>query len=114
VSTASVANTGANANCVSNWGANDMVGNLWEWVADWDESTFIAACFFENSNWPAGFGSDFSCLGRGSGEASTRFPGALIRGGSFNEGTSAGPFAVDGILRPSFSDVTIGLRGARY
>ena len=32
---ARLANTGANAACVSNWGVNDMVGNLWEWVGDW-------------------------------------------------------------------------------
>jgi hypothetical protein len=55
IATSSVANTGAKAACVSNWGANDMVGNLWEWVADWDE--VAAGC----QNWPpAGFGSDLT------------------------------------------------------
>ena len=27
--------TGSRSNCVSNWGVFDMVGNLYEWVADW-------------------------------------------------------------------------------
>ena len=36
-STVAVASTGSRANCVSRFGAFDMVGNVWEWVADWDE-----------------------------------------------------------------------------
>src|SRR3990170_8322233 len=27
--------TGSRGNCYSNWNVSDMVGNLWEWVADW-------------------------------------------------------------------------------
>jgi formylglycine-generating enzyme required for sulfatase activity len=108
VSTGSLANTGANAACVSNWGANDMVGNLGEWVADWDEEAVACA------TWPGvDFGGDHSCIGRASGEPSTRRPGALLRGGDLDDGTSAGPFAVSGISKPSDSDVTIGFRGAR-
>jgi hypothetical protein len=106
-STFNVANTGSRSNCVSRFGANDMVGNLAEWVADWDEEA--SAC----ANWPAGFGSDLTCLGRGSGEASTRFPGALFRGGDRNDGTGAGPFAVDGVFQPSIPSPFIGFRGAR-
>jgi len=107
VSTGSVANTGANPGCVSRHGAFDMVGNLWEWVGDWDEQA--AAC----ENWPAGFGDDLTCIGRGSGEASTRFPGPLLRGGPFSNGTDAGAFAVSAGRRPSASDNSYGFRGAR-
>jgi formylglycine-generating enzyme required for sulfatase activity len=107
VDTLSVANTGANAGCVSDYGANDMVGNLHEWVADWDEEA--AAC----ADWPPSFGDDRTCLGRASGEASTRFPGALVRGGGFFNGVRSGPFGVDGGVRPSLSTDGIGFRGAR-
>jgi hypothetical protein len=107
ISTGSVTATGANPACVSSSGANDMVGNLGEWVADWDEEA--AAC----TTWPAGFGDDATCLGRASGEPSTRLPGALVRGGDFFDGTSAGPFAVTGINEPIASEATIGFRGAR-
>jgi hypothetical protein len=106
VSTSAVQNTGANAGCVSRFGVFDMVGNVWEWVADWDEEAF--AC----TSWPAGFGSDITCVGRGSGEASSRFPGALIRGGDFNVGTDAGPFAVNAGSQPSDSVGGIGVVGS--
>ncbi|MGI0025623.1 MAG: SUMF1/EgtB/PvdO family nonheme iron enzyme [Nitrososphaera sp.] len=31
--------TGSRSNCVSNFGVFDMVGNLFEWVADWFEGS---------------------------------------------------------------------------
>jgi hypothetical protein len=103
VSTGSVANTGVNANCVSDWGANDMVGNLWEWVADWDEQA--DAC----DNWGAGYGSDQTCFGDGT---PSRFPGAFFRGGDFGLTTSAGPFAVVAFFPPSHPSFNVGFRGA--
>jgi formylglycine-generating enzyme required for sulfatase activity len=80
-----------------------MVGNLWEFVADWDEEA--SNC----TNWPTGFGSDLTCLGEGT----SRFPGAVIRGGDFDDGTGAGPFAVFARERPSTSFDNLGFRGAR-
>jgi Sulfatase-modifying factor enzyme 1 len=100
--------TGSFTGCVSDWGAYDMVGNLWEWVGDWDEQAG-SSC----ANWSAGFGGDLTCLGRGSGEASTHFPGALVRGGGFDLGVNAGPFSVDGRVPPSASLSDFGFRGAR-
>jgi formylglycine-generating enzyme required for sulfatase activity len=99
VSTGAVASTGANAGCVSSWGANDMVGNLWEWVADWDEQADGCA------SWPAGYGSDSTCFGDGT---PSRRPGAFFRGGGFGEGSDAGPFAVNAAGQPSDSSATSG------
>jgi hypothetical protein len=99
--------TGSFPACVSDWGAYDMVGNLWEWVGDWDEEANDCA------NWPAGFGSDESCIGAASTQVSTHFPAALLRGGNFNDGAADGPFAVSAILRPSLSGPSEGFRGAR-
>jgi formylglycine-generating enzyme required for sulfatase activity len=108
VSSGSVANTGAAAGCRSDWGANDMVGNLWEWVADWvSQST---AC----PGWETlgGFSPDDQmCL---SGASTTaQGPGALIRGGGFGDGADAGPLAIDGFNRPPFAPSIFGFRGAR-
>jgi len=100
--------TGSMAGCVSNFGANDMVGNLEEWVADWvPEST---TC----TSWGAvgTFSSDDAMCLSGASTTATG-PGALFRGGNVFNGNNAGPFAVDGSFRPSDSVSFIGFRGAR-
>jgi formylglycine-generating enzyme required for sulfatase activity len=82
-----------------------MVGNLYEWVADWvPRST-------ECTDW-GGFSNDYMCL---SGAADTgNGPGALLRGGSFNnDGSLAGPLAVEGGVEPRFSARAFGFRCAR-
>jgi hypothetical protein len=94
--------TGARATCVSDVGAFDMVGNLYEWVADWvPQST---ACV------PALFAGDDNCL---AGASTTSGPGALIRGGFFLDGSAAGVFAVNGGVSPSSSNDGLGFRAAR-
>jgi formylglycine-generating enzyme required for sulfatase activity len=104
VSTGSVSSTGANVGCVSRFGAFDMVGNDWEWVAEWVPSS--SAC----PGWGT-FSDDFMCL---SGASTTdQFPGALVRGGNFAGTTTAGRFAVVGNTPPSSSSDRIGFRGAR-
>jgi hypothetical protein len=90
--------------CVSDFSVFDMVGNLWEWVADW--VPFSTGC--------PGWGTasdDYMCL---SG-ASTMFesPGALLRGGNWFDEGSAGPLAVLGNFSPIGSSSDIGFRGAR-
>lgn len=99
----SVRNTGSNAGCVSAWGAFDMVGNVEEWVADWVPSS--TAC----PGW-GGFSDDAMCLSGASTAAQA--PGTLVRGGSVNSATFAGPLAVD-VELPVFSISTVGFRGAR-
>jgi len=99
-------NTGARSACVSSWGAFDMVGNVWEWVADWGSRA--EAC----TNWSAGFGSDLSCIGGDTAGAGT-LPGALVRGGLWGNGTNAGVFAVSGNSGPSDAFNDVGFRCAR-
>jgi hypothetical protein len=58
--------TGSRTKCVSRWGAYDMVGNVWEWVAEWGE--IATGC----ATWASEMGSDMSCVGAnspGSGES---------------------------------------------
>jgi formylglycine-generating enzyme required for sulfatase activity len=103
-STFTVAATGSRTSCVSARGAFDMVGNLVEWVADWVPRS--TAC----PGWD-GFSNDFMCL---SGASTVALgPGALLRGGSWTDGTSAGPLMVDGFFMPSGADGLLGFRCAR-
>jgi formylglycine-generating enzyme required for sulfatase activity len=103
VSSGAVADTGT-VGCVSDVGAFDMVGNLWEWVADWVPRS--TAC----PGW-GGFSDDLMCLAGASDTASR--PGAPVRGGPFDSGTDAGVFAVYGASAPSDSGGGIGFRAAR-
>jgi formylglycine-generating enzyme required for sulfatase activity len=48
---------GAKDACVSKSGAEDMVGNVDEWVADWAEIRS------ENTSWGSDFGNDISAVG---------------------------------------------------
>jgi hypothetical protein len=103
--------TGSRAGCVSARGAFDMVGNLWEWVADWVPRS--ATC----GRWSANVSptDDSQCL---AGTDETGGPGALLRGGDFgvfNVPGEAGPLAVFGFVEPSavaFS-VVFGFRCTR-
>jgi hypothetical protein len=95
--------TGSRANCVSRWGANDMVGNLDEWVADW--APFSTAC----PGWGA-FSDDVMCL---AGASTAGGPSALVRGGTSSFGSGAGPFSVVAQSSPQASITDIGFRGAR-
>ncbi|HUP25829.1 MAG TPA: SUMF1/EgtB/PvdO family nonheme iron enzyme [Thermoanaerobaculia bacterium] len=103
VLTGDVANTGIFGNCVSAFGAYDMVGNLWEWVADWVPAT--TGC----PGWGA-FSDDAMCLSGAS--TTTAGPDALLRGGDYVSGSGAGPFAVVSEV-PWTSGASVGFRGAR-
>jgi formylglycine-generating enzyme required for sulfatase activity len=100
-------NTGSRSACVSHFGAMDMVGNVFEWVADWVPAS-IGCTSWGNVGT---FSSDDAMCLSGASETETA-PGALIRGGR-NGGSDIGPFAVSGASRASTSDNDFGFRGAR-
>lgn len=84
--------TGNKEECVSAWGAFDMVGNVWEWVADWMQPNGADG----GSISTAQYGEDLILGVNDASPASRRFPAALIRGGGFPDQTDAGVFALWG------------------
>jgi len=98
VSGGSASATGT-AGCVSDVGAFDLVGNLDEWVSDWVPRSTTCG------TWSDGSG-DYQCL---AGAATSGEPGALLRGGTFQSGTSGGPLSVNADFGPSNSNTIIGI-----
>jgi hypothetical protein len=98
--------TGSRTSCVSARGAHDMVGNVYEWVADWEQRSTTCG------TWSPTVSStnDAQCL---AGAHTTGEPGALLRGGGPSDGVTAGPLEIVGSAQPSLSVFDIGFRCAR-
>jgi hypothetical protein len=97
--------TGARTGCKSIHGTFDMVGNLWEWVADW--TAFPHGC---TGSWGA-FSDDFMCLAGVTDPPTGTF--ALYRGGNYGDGALAGKFAVLGSAPFQVPGNDVGFRCAR-
>lgn len=85
-----------------------MVGNVYEWVADWMPRNPDTTC--ETTGSWGSFSDDAQCLG---GAATTGAPGALTRGGSKFDGALAGVFAVSSFNAPSLAGTNLGFRAVR-
>jgi len=123
--TGAPANARAHRDCVSRFGAYDMIGNLWEWVADWavepgwngSASTLASGSVSYGSDayWhggnvsQAGYGTDGSHL-VDDGSSPSRWPAAGLRGGGWDNGTGAGAFASDWANGPAGWSVAVGAR----
>lgn len=103
-------NTGARSSCVSAWGANDMIGSVWEWVGDWADNAGLCVDWTTEAGIAGG---DISCFGGDGASSFRRIPAALLRGGDRFYGESAGVFAVLASFRPVTIQGSIGLRCAR-
>jgi hypothetical protein len=114
--TNSLSLTGARSRCVSDVGAFDMVGNVWEWVSDAiprSQEAVGQRCGDAATSWPSQFGGDGQCL---IGAATSGEPGALARGGEAfapSAPTFDGVFSATGLNGPTTGGIEYGFRCVR-
>ena len=112
--------TNADMNCARVWGAQDLIGNIEEWTAEWYASVGGASDFgVPLTPWPASYAGDViynivSAPGTDGGASVKGLPAAGVRGGGFNPGfnggTRAGVFYLNLNLAPSFQGGYGGFR----
>jgi len=104
--------------CVSAWGVEDAIGNLWEWVDLWGQAGPVGVGFGQNqaAAWPSGYAGDKTWNVNGTAHDGSAYtlgiPAAGIRGGYWNNGTDAGAFALYLNYGPSYWFKGIGFRCA--
>lgn len=106
--------TGSGTNCISAWGAQDMIGNLEEFTVEWGGSLDYHAA---HGTWPSGSTSTGDSA---SGVASVSqgedlsdqlgIPAVIARGGHFQSGTGAGVFEMDWTTAPYGRRIHFGFR----
>ena len=113
--TSSAMPTGSSSGCVSSEGVYDMVGNVWEWnseVVDTVKPCNVGSggyCYVQDDgSWGTSQGSKYSggayfLAGNNNGRA-------VRRGGYWDSGADAGPFAVLLHWAPTDTGTTLGFR----
>lgn len=118
-------NTGGATGCVSTWGAEDMIGNVWEWVAEWGTSGAGASAAYgtmvevdgtgtgynNDGQWNIG-GNSYTSYAAPAGWRQGQIP-AVLRGGDWGNGANAGVFAFHALIAPSHWGATVGFRCGR-
>lgn len=117
-------NTGMGTKCVSDWGAQDLIGNVYEMVSEWvlgpgtngqETQPWQSAAATQdplyNSDLVANITS--GSLVKEGGAFVMGAPAILLRGGNFfavDTGVKAGLFSMNVNLAPSFSTFNVGVR----
>jgi formylglycine-generating enzyme required for sulfatase activity len=102
--TIGVRNTAQSVSCASMWGAEDMIGNVDEWISEWFAAPVLASADHGKSVFPWDDGTGDATVNLSSGAASSTafvfgLPAGLLRGG-YSQGTGAGALALNLSVAP--------------
>ena len=110
---------GGTSSCMSASGAEDMIGNLWEWTGDW----YVTGVDWQTANgesaapWPSGYGTDLTWNLNGRAHNGGGFvaglPAVALRGGNWADAANAGVFSFNLANGPSHSSTSLGFRCCR-
>ncbi len=112
--------TGSAGNCVSNFGASDMIGNLFEFVSDWMTGGFSWQSTNEVGQypWEPDFNEDATWNMNATSRDETGYvqglPSVVLRGGSYETGKAAGSYAVSLTYGPSNRSPSVGARCCKH
>ncbi|NTU98489.1 SUMF1/EgtB/PvdO family nonheme iron enzyme [Candidatus Falkowbacteria bacterium] len=112
--------TGLGKDCVSASGANDMIGNVWEWVQDSINEGTYKGQVLPLQGYVAGV-DDYGMPSSTTPETSANYHGdyfwmkplgvrGLMRGGYWNNQAEAGVNSVYAVFEPSFTGTGVGFR----
>ena len=93
-----------------------MIGNLWEWVADWMQGANVPSTPWNpsgvnNDNYFLDYAAGINpAADQGNGQ---NLPAAIYRGANGRDGTSSGAFAISASVSPAVGRDDIGFRCAR-
>lgn len=108
--------TGGGSACTSVWGAQDMIGNVAEWIAEWYAAPPMSKDGLPvvSDPWGTGYNGDLTTnvasFAGAVADWTQGLPAGVLRGGGYAEGTGGGVFSMNLSVAPNNSYPNAGFR----